>query len=231
MDISIDITTGTLKDRISSSRINGITSLTLRGSINGDDIEFIRRHTGGYDSVDFRQAGPLEMLDLSRCRFTPGGIYKTTEFMGHYKGSIEQFFQMWTPNEYGGAGYGLLLTNSDEISNEMFLKCYKLKKIFLPENIKRIGNLTFYRCNNLEIVYIGNEVESIGEFAFYNTFRLKEIHISSIKPPVLSKFAFRNPKYHNHPSTNPKNKITLYVPRGSSSDYWLQWGIDNVIEE
>ncbi len=219
-------------DRIPSSRINGITSLTLRGSINGNDIEFIRCCTGGYDYDDLRQVGPLEALDLSKCKFTPGGIYKTTEFMGHYNGSIEHFFEMGYPTEYRGIGYyGLKLTNSDEISNEMFLNCYKLKKIFLPENIKRIGNLTFYRCDNLETVYIGNKLESIGEFAFYNTFRLKEIHISSIKPPVLSKFAFGNPKYHGLPSTNPKNRITLYVPKGSSSDYWLQWGIDNVIEE
>lgn len=231
MDIIIDITPGTLKDRIPLSRINGITSLTLNGSINGDDIEFIRRHTGGYDCDDHRNPGPLEVLDLSRCKFTAGGVYKSTEFMGHHRCSIEQFFQMWTPNEYGGPGYGLKLTDPEEISNEMFLNCFKLKKIFLPENIKRIGNLAFYRCDNLEAVYIGRKVESIGEFAFHNTFKLKEIHISCRKPPMLSRLAFGNPKNHDIPCMNPKNKITLFVPKGCSSDYWLQWGFDNVKEE
>lgn len=232
MDIKIDIAAGSLKDRIPASRVSGITALTLTGSLNGEDIEFIRRHTGGYDMVDFRKPGPLETLDLSECKLVAGGVYKHTEFMGPRRGkvSISQFMEMWENTEYGGPAYGLRLINSHEVSNEMFLKCYKLKKIILPNNITRIGDLAFYRCDNLSTIYLGDKVTSVGEFAFANT-ALREIHIKCTIPPTLSECAFGNPKYHKRPEMNPKNKITLYVPRGSASDYWLQWGFDNIIEE
>lgn len=233
MDIKIAVTPGTLKERIPESRVNGINSLTLSGSINGDDIEFLRKHTGGYDMVDHRNAGPLETLDLSNCKLVPGGRYKSTEFMGHQRGrvSISQFMEMWTTTEIAGPGYGFNLVKGDEISDEMFLKCYKLRSIFLPKDIKRVGDLSFYRCDNLTRIYLGDKVESIGEFVFENNFSLKEIHIKSKKPPKLSDYAFGNPKYQTLPEMNPKKKITLFVPNGSSSDYWLQWGFDNVIEE
>ena len=48
---------------------------------------------------------------------------------------------------------------------------------------------------------------------------------------MLSRLAFGNPKYHDIPCMNPQNNITLFVPKGCSSDYWLQWGFDNVKEE
>jgi hypothetical protein len=234
MDIKINITHGTLKDRIPLSRVNGINSLSLIGSINGDDIEFIRRITGGYDWTDNSKfPGPLEVLDLSNCKFVSGGIYKHTEFMGPYKHSVSlhQFLQMWVSHEYAGNGYGLKFIADDEIPNEMFLGCFKLKKIILPRNIKRIGNLSFYDCINLEALYIGNSLSLIGDYAFAKTYHLKEIHIKSNIPPTLSKYAFGDPKYHDNPDMNPKNKITLFVPKGCASDYWLQWGFDKVIEE
>lgn len=233
MDIEINITPGTLKDRIPLSRVNGINSLSLIGSINGDDIEFVRRIAGGYDwTDDFKSPGPLEVLDLSNCKFVQGGIYKHTEFMGPHKHvSLHQFFQMWVSHEYGGEGYGLKFNADDEISNEMFLGCFKLKKIILPRNIKRIGDLSFYDCKNLETLYIGNSLSSIGDYAFKLAYNLKEIHIKSNIPPILSKYAFGDPKYNTLPEMNPKNKIILYVPKGCASDYWLQWGFDNVIEE
>lgn len=233
MNIKIDITAGSLKNRIPESRVSGISGLTLTGTINGDDIEFLRNHSGGYHCVDIRKAGPLEVLDLSDCRIVPGGIYKRTDFMGPQKRyvGVRDFMKMWASTEFQGVNFGLRLTNADEISNEMFLKCYKPKVIYLPKGVKRIGDLAFYQCDNLTTIYIGSKLESIGDYVFANNYSLKEIHIKSETPPVLSEYAFGDPKYHSRPGMNPKSKILLVVPRGCSSDYWLQWGFDNVIEE
>lgn len=233
MEITIDISAGNLKDRIPVSRISGISSLTLNGTLNGDDIEFLRQHLGGYDIVDFRKAGPIESIDLSGCNLVSGGIYKKSEFMGRYRGqmSITRFMELWTSTEIQGPGYGLKLLNADEISDEMFLGCYKFKRIVLPSKIKKIGDLAFYNCDNLTEIYIGDKLESIGEYVFENNFNLKEIHIRVKKPPILSEYAFGNPRYQNLPQTNPRKKISVFVPRGCASDYWLQWGFDNVFEE
>jgi hypothetical protein len=162
MDIKINITHGTLKDRIPLSRVNGINSLSLIGSINGDDIEFIRRITGGYDWTDNSKfPGPLEVLDLSNCKFVSGGIYKHTEFMGPYKHSVSlhQFLQMWVSHEYGGNGYGLKFIADDEIPNEMFLGCFKLKKIILPNTITNFEIDCFRFFDKVEKIYYNGTLE------------------------------------------------------------------------
>lgn len=61
------------------------------------------------------------------------------------------------------------LTSNNVISNEMFLGCWRLVNIILPNNVTRIDDITFLDCWHLTNLYIGEkEVNSIGSHIFYS---------------------------------------------------------------
>ena len=52
-----------------------------------------------------------------------------------------------------------------------------VKKVVVPEGIKKIGNRTFYNCASLTSIEIPDSVISIGDYAFYKCTSLKSIEI------------------------------------------------------
>ena len=50
-----------------------------------------------------------------------------------------------------------------------------IKKIVIPESVKRIGDWTFADCTSLTSIEIPKSVESIGYRAFYNCKSLEEV--------------------------------------------------------
>ena len=225
MEITLNVTAGELSRLIPESRRNSISSLKLIGSIKGEDIELIRKMCAAYYTGDHRsEVGSLRHLDLTQCQIVEGGIYKHTDFMGHYRGKIEEFlYKRMDYEEWAGSGFGLNFARNNIISNEMFLYCNSLREIRLPSDITSIGDLAFYGCCNLERVYMGSRIQQIGDFAFANIDKISEIHIRTTNPPTINQYSFG--KYGDY-----KKKIKLYVPYGSQSSYWLQWEFDNVIE-
>jgi len=64
-------------------------------------------------------------------------------------------------------------------------------------------------------------VTSIEDYAFSGCTKLTEIYCKNSTPPSLRSNTFYNVN---------KKTCKLYVPKGSYTAYWLQWGFDNVIE-
>ena len=62
-----------------------------------------------------------------------------------------------------------------ELSNSAFYDTY-IKKIILPEGLKKIGEKAFEN-SNLEEVYIPSTVESIGKKSFYSCTKLQKVHL------------------------------------------------------
>lgn len=118
------------------------------------------------------------------------------------------------------------LTNIDipnsvkNIGVDTFHGCTNLKDINISNSLTRIGMQTFYECTSLTDINIPNSVTSIENQAFYECDNLKSIYLNSSNPPTINK------------TTLPQNEdLTIYIPRGSYTAYWLSyWGNYNLVE-
>lgn len=78
----------------------------------------------------------------------------------------------------------------------------------------------YYISTSLTDINIPNSVTSIENQAFYECDNLKSIYLNSSNPPTINK------------TTLPQNEdLTIYIPRGSYTAYWLSyWGNYNLVE-
>ena len=95
-------------------------------------------------------------------------------------------------------------TKITEIPANTFRGCTSLKKVTLPNKIKRINKCAFYECNELQTINFPNTLEVLEEYAFKNCFKLTNIKIGS-KITELGKSAFANTGIKK--VTIPKNVI------------------------
>ena len=107
------------------------------------------------------------------------------------------------------------------IERSTFLLCTGLTSINIPGSVTTIGSNAFYDCTSLTDINIPNSVTSIGEQAFYNCDNLKSVYMNASTPPFIGSQAFHN----------ISKDLTIYIPRGSYTAYWLSyWGNYNLVE-
>ena len=107
------------------------------------------------------------------------------------------------------------------IEPETFSGCTRLTDINIPNSVTSIGYEAFYDCTSLTDINIPNSVTSIGEQAFYNCDNLKSVYMNASTPPFIGSQAFHN----------ISKDLTIYIPRGSYTAYWLSyWGNYNLVE-
>ena len=152
-------TAGTMKKLLGDDYMN-ITSLKIVGPINGDDIYYLRKMSGGYDFSEIDR-GKLNTLDLSEASIVKGGdwYHKTGSGLGYIS----------TDTHY---------TSDNVIGQSMFRRCYNLQKIILPQNIISIEAFAFEGCV-LTSITIPEGVTSIGHAAFEDCELLTAISIPS----------------------------------------------------
>ena len=122
--------------------------------------------------------------------------------------------------------YSTSLTNINipnsvtSIGEQAFYNCTRLTDINIPNSVTSIERSTFYSCTSLTNINIPNSVTSIGEQAFYNCDNLKSVYMNASTPPSVGDQAFHN-----------ISDLTIYIPRGSYTAYWLSyWGNYNLVE-
>ena len=107
------------------------------------------------------------------------------------------------------------------IERSTFYSCTGLTSINIPGSVTTIGSNAFYSCTSLTDINIPNSVTSIGEQAFYNCDNLKSVYMNASTPPFIGSQAFHN----------ISKDLTIYIPRGSYTAYWLSyWGNYNLVE-
>ena len=107
------------------------------------------------------------------------------------------------------------------IGYEAFYNCTRLTDINIPNSVTSIERSTFYDCTSLTDTNIPNSVTSIREKAFYNCDNLKSVYMNASTPPFIGSQAFHN----------ISKDLTIYIPRGSYTAYWLSyWGNYNLVE-
>ena len=133
---------GTLSTLLSQESMDAITSLILKGEINGDDVQVLR-YMAGRDKDGEVSNGMLSELDMSEVQIKSGGSYNY--------------------DAYGSQG---VIQTDGEIPNYMFYQCHFLKKIILPNQCTGIGDYALQDCTHIEEVKIPQSCKSIGDGAF-----------------------------------------------------------------
>jgi hypothetical protein len=195
-------TAGTLSTLIPAGRKLLITDLTVTGSLNGDDMLFIREMAGS--DKDFNPtAGKLAVLDLAGANILRGG----------------NFF--YTDPVYGGFTGYYSIADDNTIMQYVFFGSTKLKSVTLPSGVMAIELCSFWGCTGLTSVVIGSNVTFIGLMAFEGCGNLTEIHVNNPVPPDL---------FDSFDRVNVQT-CKLYVPEGSLEAYRnSEWKIFQTIE-
>ena len=76
------------------------------------------------------------------------------------------------------------------IEEDAFLYCSKLQEINLPESMKFIGTEAFMACSQLNNIHLSDSLISLGTYAFYGCSSLTNVHIPS-SLTTLSNSVFR----------------------------------------
>lgn len=101
-----------------------------------------------------------------------------------------------------------------------FSDCLSLTDINIPNSVTSIEWGAFEGCTSLTDINIPNSVTSIGDGTFYNCDNLKSVYLNSSNPPTIGNNAFPE-----------SGDLTIYIPRGSYTAYWLSYlGNYNLVE-
>ena len=220
-------TAGTLFSLIDESEKYQITSLTVSGRLNSNDISFINdlllKSKGG--------KGKIIAVDL-------------------YNTLIDKSYG--TDEEIDKSMFGntlikniILPKYTRSIGWDAFYMCIQLETIQIPSKISYIGASAFNYCTSLKtITFEGNSLTHIDNWAFsdcpiksiyipasviqigwgaFSCPQLQEIHMLGENPPTVG---------NSSPFAN--FNATLYVPKGCATKYWAApiWGdFKNIVEE
>ena len=159
-------------------------SLTIRGHLNVDDINFLRSKMVN-DSIDW-----IEELDLRETQYTfPTGsegnnIWRLSDFSLYF--STLGFRH----HEFFGEGWHYDKENT--LRSYMFYQCNRLRRLVLPFTVRGLGCLCVAYCENLEQLEFS--YNHLGSLEFPYCFGIQEIrplavyHCPKLKEVTLPYF-------------------------------------------
>lgn len=158
--ITINVATpGTLNTMMGETKKYTITALKLTGTINIDDIKFLREMAGCYYNWG-KYPGKLEYLDLEGASLNS----KSGSRLDIYTNKRSY----WTTVKG---------TDSQTLPTDIFAFLDQLKTIILPSDIMNIEDNVFYHNTSLTTVKLPYDLRSIGEFAFSECENLTDLTI------------------------------------------------------
>lgn len=183
--ITINVATpGTLNTMMGETKKYAITALKLTGSINIDDIKFLREMAGCYHNWG-KYPGKLEYLDLENVRLnfesrSSLDIYTNKrEYLTNVRGEDAQTLPDYTFAYLDQLKTIILPPSIQNIGEIAFYHDTSLTTIKLPYSLRFIGRSAFEGCENLTDLTIPTFVEKIGEYAFSGCSSLTSIKIPS----------------------------------------------------
>ena len=202
---------GDLSKKIKDTEKFTITSLIVSGSINSDDVRFLRE-MAGRDMDGNETDGKLSSLDLSDAKIVKGG--------GNYIKVKRRMFTRY---------YNI--TENDVVDLYMFYDCRSLTSLKLPKTVKRIELYAMQYCKSLQKCTLPESLSEINDKAFANT-NLSEVtfpaSLTSIKYEAFSECSNLKTLRFTSPSVptfgqdifEDCSKLKkVYVPKASLNDY------------
>ena len=202
---------GDLSKKIKDTEKFTITSLIVSGSINSDDVRFLRE-MAGRDMDGNETDGKLSSLDLSDAKIVKGG--------GNYIKVKRRMFTRY---------YNI--TENDVVDLYMFYDCRSLTSLKLPKTVKRIELYAMQYCKSLQKCTLPESLSEINDKAFANT-NLSEVtfpaSLTSIKSKAFSEcnnlktLRFTSPSvptFGQDVFENCSKLEKVYVPKASLNEY------------
>lgn len=148
-----------LQEALGESDLLSITGLTISGTINSYDFEFLRT-----------KMTKLAHLDLSQASV----VYNEHR---HYEtfNTYDNQFPAYAFYNCSNLASISLPEGVDRISHSAFMGCSNLTSIIIPDNLQYIEPFAFNGCSNLSSIDIPNDVSVISESAFEGCGKLTEI--------------------------------------------------------
>ena len=148
-----------LQEALGESDLLSITGLTISGTINSYDFEFLRT-----------KMTKLAHLDLSQASV----VYNEHR---HYEtfNTYDNQFPAYAFYNCSNLVSISLPEGVDRISHSAFMGCSNLTSIIIPDNLQYIEPFAFNGCSNLSSIDIPNDVSVISESAFEGCGKLTEI--------------------------------------------------------
>ena len=220
-------TAGTLFSLIDESEKYQITSLTVSGRLNSNDISFIN------DLLLKSKGGKGKIIAVDLYNTLIDKSYGTDEEIDKSMFGNTLIKNIILPKYTRSIGWAA------------FRNCIQLETIQIPSKISYIGASAFNYCTSLKtITFEGNSLTHIDNWAFsdcpiksiyipasviqigwgaFSCPQLQEIHMLGENPPTVG---------NSSPFAN--FNATLYVPKGCATKYWAApiWGdFKNIVEE
>lgn len=202
---------GELSKKIKPAEKFTITSLIVSGSINSDDVRFLRE-MAGRDMDGNETDGKLSSLDLSDAKIVMGGS-------NYYKVKRGLSIKYYNIKE------------NDVVDSHMFYNCRLLTSLKLPKTVKKIEQYAMQYCKSLQKCTLPENLSEINDKAFANT-SLSEItfptSLTSIKSKVfyecsnLKTLRFTSssvPTFNENAFENCSKLEKVYVPKASLNEY------------
>ena len=202
---------GDLSKKIKDTEKFTITSLIVSGSINSDDVRFLRE-MAGRDMDGNETDGKLSSLDLSDAKIVMGGgnYYKVK------RGLSTKYYN---------------IKENDIVDSHMFYNCRSLTSLKLPKTVKKIEQNAFYNCQSLKECTLPESLSEINDKAFAKT-KLSEVtfpaSLTSIKYEAFSEcnnlktLRFTSPSvptFGQDVFEDCSKLEKVYVPKASLNDY------------
>lgn len=173
--VTLDITAGTLHERIGSNKKLKIECLRLTGQLNIDDIQFIREMAGCYyDANGHKYDGHLRYLDISGAMLTGSDVAKEVPIysrdLSEYEGtplpsSDAYIDSKGKPVAIFAYLYGMeeivLPSKLESMGDDMFIFCRSLKSLDIPESVREIGLRAFLGCSSLKSMELPWRIEKV----------------------------------------------------------------------
>lgn len=153
----VKYTAGTIASSVADLTDNNITHLAWKGSITAEDFEYIRTNLKLLKVADLSMA---ETTEIPRIAF-----YEAASLRKVWLPSTVTIIREWA---FGNTGLeDIDLANVQEIENQVFAYCEKLKSIDIPASVTTLGRWIFQECYNLKNVTLHEGLTTLSPSTFY----------------------------------------------------------------
>lgn len=218
---TILITAGGLSSTLTAEELNGITNLTVTGTIDARDFKTMR------DRMPL-----LAVVDLSGAIIVAyTGTDGTYSYNTTYPDNEVPQYAFYNSSLNVGKNTLVLVAlpnTSTTIGYSAFQKCSNLTSVIMPSSLKTIRGSAFSECKVLSSIMIPSSVNAIEHSSFWNCSSLRSIIAYPLNPVALTS----SDVFYNVDRTACK----LYVPFGSTALYqnalvWKEFFTINEIKE